>query len=96
MENIDLEPTGQSYFNSQKSEYDRIVENGKRLYGNDNNITMCINVECERRNECFRFTKIPSEHQYSALYGKMNGENGCNYFYEPKINNQSLDEKIKV
>lgn len=48
-------------------------------------LVMCINVECERKNECLRFTETPSKYKYAVRYSKMNGENGCSYFYEPKI-----------
>lgn len=48
-------------------------------------LAMCINDECERKLECLRFAETPSKFKYAVRYSKMNGENGCNYFFEPKI-----------
>lgn len=31
MDNLDLTPTGQSYFDNQKAEHQRIIENGRKL-----------------------------------------------------------------
>ena len=33
IENLDLTPTGQSYFDNQRAEHQRIIENGRKNYG---------------------------------------------------------------
>jgi len=41
-------------------------------------ITMCLNVECDRRRACYRFCAVPSEQQ---SYGDFKPERGeCSYF----------------
>ena len=45
-------------------------------------MTMCINIECPRKRECYRFMAIPGHHQPFMDYSWSRPK--CEYFVEIK------------
>jgi hypothetical protein len=64
-------------------------------------IAMCKNDTCPLKNTCYRFKATPSEFyqsyglfEYDLEKGKVNVEDGCNYYWKiENINNKNVNTR---
>ena len=55
-------------------------------------ISMCKNEDCDRKNQCFRYTAIPSIYQAYCSFKSKN----CKYFIRDENNERTCNSRNNV